>query len=525
MTQRQGQGVPISGDDVFLTPRIIDRLAFEEYAQQLRGLIHQASGEGNALRHALLEVKSFDQSAKAITGELARRLEAVTRLIPAIDERLAKLEALATAAFDQAALARNVEIQVDELIARKLDAAVQQMANVSASFDARCAEVESRLRGAWSSSTHDAEQAAAMLAQRVAQASAELESRMREQVAPAESRLVEASRLAQALLERVEGSLPQLQERIEQAGMQIDERLHRVTTGLEKRIEQIKAEVAVATGPAITNLNLLCHRAVDVLGIDPRAAVDADAPPAHPGSLTDIVLRAEHAIEHAAGMAQQVEQERRHLEACAGRLDRLRQAAHDAERACERIEAILAHRRADIAAVAAIPGEQELADLAQRATELRDIMADAANHHRAAERAAARTTEALARSEALTARLRELEAMMDLAESRVRDAMTDAQRQVGEVDGAIAGAAAHMHRTTVELEQRLEAAAARTQAILDDVAQASEPVNRPAREIRATSSEAPPVRSQAKPRAKSKAVIGDKPAQRKPASKNASRRK
>ncbi len=511
MTQRQGPGVPISGDEVFLTPRIIDRLAFEEYANFLRGLIHQASGEGNALRQALVEVKQFDQAAKTVTGELQRRLEAVSRLIPAIDERLARLESLASTAMDHAALARRVEQQIDEAVNRRLEAAMQRASALAAGLETKASQAEERLQAAWQRATSEAERASGELAGRIAEVTGELDARLRNEAGPTESRLTEATEQANAALQRIERELPGLQQRIEQAGEQVDDRLQRVTSGLDQRVEQIKNELASATGPAITNLSLLCHRAVDIIGRDPRLSPEAPGvPPPRPGSLGELVQRAERAQEDARTITQRFESIRTQAEELASRQERSRQMLHEIERTCERVDAVLSRRRSEVAMLGSLPGEESLQRLAERAAELRASMADAAQHHQRAEQAASRTAEALARSSAITARVQELQSLVDLAEARSAEALAATQQHVARLEALLSESEGGVDERTRAMEARVQAASAEASAIqreLEAALRAATPAAKPAQKSAGSQNKRPAKKASA--RSASATAAGD----------------
>lgn len=79
-------------DAVFLTPRIIDRRAFEDYSAGLQALIREATGQGEALRVTGDDIRALREGLREATRELQQKLEIAVKLIPTLDQRAVRAE-------------------------------------------------------------------------------------------------------------------------------------------------------------------------------------------------------------------------------------------------------------------------------------------------------------------------------------------------------------------------------------------------------------------------------------------------
>lgn len=104
-------------DQVFITPRVLDRGAFDEYAEGLKSLIREAAGRGQSLQTAMVDVKSMGDSLRQATDELKKRLETTVKIMPALEQRLGKAEQVLQLAASDAKLAEHFEKTLNRLLA------------------------------------------------------------------------------------------------------------------------------------------------------------------------------------------------------------------------------------------------------------------------------------------------------------------------------------------------------------------------------------------------------------------------
>jgi len=81
-------------EGIFLTPRVVDARAFEEFAGALRRLTRDAAAQGRALLATTGEVRALGEGLREATRELQGRVETASRVVPTLDGRMARAEAL-----------------------------------------------------------------------------------------------------------------------------------------------------------------------------------------------------------------------------------------------------------------------------------------------------------------------------------------------------------------------------------------------------------------------------------------------
>lgn len=104
-------------DQVFITPRVLDRGAFEDYAEGLKSLIREAAGRGQSLQSAMVDVKSMGDNLRQATDELKKRLETTVKIMPVLEQRLGKAEQVLQLAASETKLAEHFEKTLSRLLA------------------------------------------------------------------------------------------------------------------------------------------------------------------------------------------------------------------------------------------------------------------------------------------------------------------------------------------------------------------------------------------------------------------------
>lgn len=240
-----GQAAAAVADRVFITPRVLDRGAFDEYAEGLKSLIREASGRGQSLQTAMVDVKSMGDSLRQATDELKRRLEATVKIMPALEQRLGKAEQVLQLAASDSKLAEHFEKTLNRLLAEHV-----------ARLEARIAEVvtgaEQRLNSLF-------EVAGGRLQTLDAQAQAQAQSRINElqdRLAALSERTVSKAEATQARLAH------ELDETIRKAAALRDE----ITTRGESWSAQLSARFNESQQRAETLDRQLAQRAEAIVG-------------------------------------------------------------------------------------------------------------------------------------------------------------------------------------------------------------------------------------------------------------------
>ncbi|MFT3684045.1 MAG: hypothetical protein QM783_03790 [Phycisphaerales bacterium] len=86
------------GQDVFLSPRVIDREAFNDYSASLRRLIEEAAHQTEALKAAAAEAAQAQTALRETSARHQGRADSVTKALAVIDQRLADADRLAKSA-------------------------------------------------------------------------------------------------------------------------------------------------------------------------------------------------------------------------------------------------------------------------------------------------------------------------------------------------------------------------------------------------------------------------------------------
>ena len=81
-------------EQVFISPRVVDERAYDELAGSLRSLMKDAAGQSRALVSTTTEVKLLGDQLREATSQLQAKVETAVRVIPTLDQRVAKAEAL-----------------------------------------------------------------------------------------------------------------------------------------------------------------------------------------------------------------------------------------------------------------------------------------------------------------------------------------------------------------------------------------------------------------------------------------------
>lgn len=452
---------PLAAEDIFLSPRVVDRRSFEEFSATLRELIDSASEQHTTLLDAAVRARSTSEGVEKIAGALNQRLTAAQQVLPSLDERLGRIEKLLASAVDAAKVNERVAKEVDQ----HLDATIDDRLG---SIERRVAEVAVRLE----QRLNDIEQRATVASE---QAERAVDAR--------------AERL-ERLLARAEEALPQLEGRAQQAVSLVDGKLGSVGTAIEQRIGEIKRELAAMTGPAVTSLNLLCRRAQELIGRDPRLDPQAaDTPPFAAGSLGAMIDRAALIRDETASQDERLGEMRALVDGARGEL--LEAVQHAAERAselesrqspldkrlatmgkaCDRIEKFLASHEEVLERASALPTSADLAEAEEKAKSLQAALAGIAQAQDLIAAIEAAGAAEKKRLDQLATKAKRLAKGVDETAEKFSSIESLASEQLAKLEGVLAEPVAELDQQVREagawLSQMVERARA-TQASIDE---------------------------------------------------------
>lgn len=237
-------------DQVFLSPRVLDKAAFDEFSSTVKQLIERASEASRSLQAAAAHAEAVHRKLAETAPVIESRLTGAGAAITTLDARTAEVRATLNKAAECALRAETAQSATQQSAAETL------------------AQIEARIAAA-TKNGHDA----------LENARAAVEVRARE-TAETALRAIEA---AGSRLEDLESqSAAQLTALVERTARSIQE--------LEDRLNQITGRIATLTGAGLGAMASLCDRATAILGYDPSAG---EPPTPAAGSLADAVRRAE----------------------------------------------------------------------------------------------------------------------------------------------------------------------------------------------------------------------------------------
>lgn len=108
---------------VFVSTRVVDKTAFEEYAGSLRELIESADVQGTTLRRSVGDVKDLAQDVRKAAGDLQKRLDAAGKLSPTLLNLIERAETLSREPVDKARVSKELERLTDAEIRRAAEGA------------------------------------------------------------------------------------------------------------------------------------------------------------------------------------------------------------------------------------------------------------------------------------------------------------------------------------------------------------------------------------------------------------------
>lgn len=116
-------------EQVFLSPRVVDQRAFDEFAGQLSKLTKEAGKAGESLAITHGQVKALSDQLRGLMTDLTTKTDAAIKALPVIEAKAAKVQQLMTHVGNETAIAKARELRdsvAQELLAQR-DGLVRQL--------------------------------------------------------------------------------------------------------------------------------------------------------------------------------------------------------------------------------------------------------------------------------------------------------------------------------------------------------------------------------------------------------------
>lgn len=314
--------------EVFLSPRVVDKEAFNDFAASLRRLIEEAAGQAQTLRSASADASAAREALRESAARNGPKVEAATRALAMLEQRAGDAERMLAAAKDAAAGLESLRADVD------------------AAARAREAEFE----------------------QRLADAARRFEQRALDAEAQAEARLAD-------MLARVEGRLAEAEARSARAGADAAAAVREASRGVEERLAGIDGRAAKAVGEAEARLGRAVVAAQSTAAALERSGAAAQAilgDAEAEGSLAGIVAQCERLRDEGLYAQRQLDALRQQSD-LAGQL--LAQAITDAAAKADEVTSV-GERLGRSLGAALVAGRDADAALARRRDEIHAALAE-----------------------------------------------------------------------------------------------------------------------------------------------------
>lgn len=245
-------------DQVFLSPRVLDKTAFEEFAGVMKQLIERATQDTKKLETAAAHAETVQQKLAETAPLIEARLTGAGEVIRSLDTRTAEVRAALGKAAESAITAQTAKAEIEQLIR---DCPAQFEARLTAATEQSLTTLQS-------------------VKARVEGAAQELGESALRAMEVADVRLKDVESLSAARI----GAMADQSERVIQ--------------GLESRLNEVSQRITTLAGAGLSGIQTLCDRAEAILG---RDLDNANATP-QAGSLAAAIAKAEH-VESVLGEA------------------------------------------------------------------------------------------------------------------------------------------------------------------------------------------------------------------------------
>lgn len=107
---------PGAAETVLLTPRVLDQRAFDDLSRELKDLIRDADGQGEALKKTTGDVRGLTGVLRTALRELQERLERAGKISPSLEQWVKDAQELTAKGLDPRRVARELERAVEGVV-------------------------------------------------------------------------------------------------------------------------------------------------------------------------------------------------------------------------------------------------------------------------------------------------------------------------------------------------------------------------------------------------------------------------
>lgn len=144
----------VVAERVFLTPRVVDQNAFEDYSTRLRRLLEQVAGAAQTMAQAAIDAGTTHKGLLEASGTQRTTLEVTTKLLKALNAKAAEVEAMVTTLESRVSAAQEFEAQavrraeaiaaqMEERVRERIEAALRDVDQVASTRKLEVERLES----------------------------------------------------------------------------------------------------------------------------------------------------------------------------------------------------------------------------------------------------------------------------------------------------------------------------------------------------------------------------------------------
>lgn len=134
-----------AGAEVFLSPRVVDKAAFDDFAAALRDLVNKAASHADPLREVTERAERTLTLIRESAARQQSRLDLALKTLAALEERSAHVERTIQRAADLAEIVERFGDQADHVMTTKLSEFATRLQSESQGAAGRLAVLEERL--------------------------------------------------------------------------------------------------------------------------------------------------------------------------------------------------------------------------------------------------------------------------------------------------------------------------------------------------------------------------------------------
>ncbi len=242
-------------EEIFISPRVVDRQAFEEYSTTLRKLVERSNGLGTSLEASATKAERTLTDISAAGAEIRAKADAVAHLLATLDARVRQVDEQFKTTDERAQYTQRFEQRIDDYIEEATKRAMHKV-------DEALERAVTRVRLSESGLLRRVEEMEKQIADSLGRRTSQLEklvSGIDERLAPIHERIERAitrvDHLADGLEEKIAQRSEPARERMEQIAAECCQQAEQACVEIQRRVDSARTQVRDAGEQAQSELS------------------------------------------------------------------------------------------------------------------------------------------------------------------------------------------------------------------------------------------------------------------------------